>query len=406
MIELPLERVDGQAAPSHSSGPRALKDVVYINATDELGGADSSLYELVRCLDRTVFRPHVVLPDDRVWGKRYADLGVAVHVVPLKKLKNTCDPRWHIEYLSRAPARVRGILRVLRAIEPSIVHMNTSVELLAGLAARRHCDLTGARLVWHVRELDLRPAWMERVVFATVARWADAIIAISTPLARRFAGSGRVHLVPNGVDLDRFSPRPVQDDASFDRELAEGPRLGWVGRVVPVKGLENVLQVFARVREHTPAARLLVAGSVVAGHEAYAARLRDTALRSVSGAAIEWRVSTHEPESVYAQIDLFVHLPEFQEPLGRTAIEAQASGVPVLTWPRGGLGETLEDRRTGRLVRVGDLDGAVAATLEMLADPPGLRAMSRAAGAFARERFSAHRCVDRVEAIYAELLRA
>lgn len=376
--------------------------VVYVSATDELGGSDASLFELVRCLDRTRFEPHVVLPHFGIYAARYRSLGVPVHVVPLKKLKNTLDPLWHARYLLRAPLRVLRVAALLRELAPSVVHLNTSVELLAGFAARRYCDRSGASLVWHVRELDLRPSWIEDLVFGAVARWADAVVAISTPLGERFAGRERVRVIPNGVDLARFVPRDALDAPAHDA----APVIGWLGRVVPIKGIDNVLEVFLRVRMSLPGARLLVVGSVVAGHEAYARELQHAASTSPAAHAIEWRGATARPESVYPEMDLFLHLPHFEEPLGRTLIEAQAAGVPVLTWPRGGLADTLDAGRTGRLVPAGDLDAAASAAVEMLSDRDALQRMSRAATAFARERFSADLCADRIEAVYEELVHA
>lgn len=375
-----------------------MRRIVYVSATDEVGGADASLFELVRCLDRKLWEPHVVLPSDRVNGDSYRNLGVPVHVVPLKKLKNTADPWWHLAYLVRAPARILRIARLLARLQPSIVHMNSSIELLAGFAARRYCDRSGASLVWHVRELDLRPRVAERLVFGLVGRWADAIVAISAPLGLRFAASRRVTVLHNGVDLARFAPRPAEE--------RRGQVLGWMGRVVPIKGVENILELFARVRLRIPGTRLLVVGSVVSGHERYAKELKSRALASDYGGEIDWRDGTSHPETAYAEMDLFVHLPAFEEPFGRTMIEAQACGIPVLTWQCGGLAETLDPGRTGRVVPPGDLEAAAHAATELLAHATLLAAMGRRARALACERFSAESCAAGVQGVYEEVLAA
>jgi glycosyltransferase involved in cell wall biosynthesis len=375
-----------------------VKRIVFVSATDELGGSDSSLFELVRCLDRERWEPHVVLPGDAVHGDRYRRIGVPVHVVPLKKLKNTANLAWHLAYLLRAPARVLRMARLLARLRPAIVHVNTSVELLAGFAARRYCDRSGAGLVWHVRELDLRPRVVERFVFGIVERWADAIVAISSPLGRRFAASGRVRVVHNGVDLSRFAPRPA--------DARHGLVLGWMGRVVPIKGVENVLELFARVRLRMPGTSLLVVGLSTAGSEEYATDLQARALASPCGSDIDWRRGTSQPESAYVGMDLFVHLPEFEEPFGRTMIEAQACGVPVLTWQRGGLAETLEPGVTGIVVAAGDIESAADAAVTLLSDPARLAEMAARARALVAERFSSESCAARIQCVYEELLAA
>ena len=99
--------------------------VVYVSATDELGGADASLFELVRSLDRERWDPHVVVPHDGPFADRYRRMLVPVHVVPLKKLKNTRDPRWHAAWLAKAPLRVWRLLRLFARLQRPGRHVST-----------------------------------------------------------------------------------------------------------------------------------------------------------------------------------------------------------------------------------------------------------------------------------------
>ncbi len=385
----PITRTDTPPA----SGPAT---VVYIAATNEIGGADASLYELVRCLDRERYTPHVVLPHAGPYTERYRALGVRVHHVPLKKLKHTLNPLWHAAWLGRAPARIWRIAKLLEALQPRIVHINVSVELLAGLAARRHCSRTGAQLVWHVRELDLKPRAVESAVFGLVRWWADRILTISSPLQDKLVRGAPlpppIEVIHNGVDLQRFAPRRPRP--------GRAPVLGWVGRLVPWKGVDHVLTVFDGVCRAIPDARLLLQTAPVAAHGEHARALRRRADRLACAARIEWRDSSPTPETSYAEMDLFVHLPVLQEPFGRTLVEAQAVGVPVLTWPHGGIVDAVRDGDTGRLVPVGDLDAAVNTATEMLRDRDALAAMGARAARFAQDRFGAQRYASRVADSY------
>ncbi|MBM4063955.1 MAG: glycosyltransferase family 4 protein, partial [Planctomycetes bacterium] len=292
-----------------------MKTVVYVSATDELGGADASLFELVQSLDRRAWSAHVVVPHDGPFAARYRRLGIPVHVVPLRKLKNTRDLRWHLGWLWRAPLRVLRLLRLFRRLGPAVVHVNTSVEALAGLAAWWHCRRTGARFVWHVRELELHPRCVEKILFGLVRRLADVVIAISTPVAARLGVRERVYVIPNGLDLARFRTAPSARPAA-------GPVLGWVGRIAPGKGLDHVLEAFALVRRRLPDARLVVMGAPVAGHAALAARFRGASLAFAT--AVTWLPPGPDTERAYARMDLFLHLPDVAEGLGRTVLEAQA----------------------------------------------------------------------------------
>ena len=370
--------------------------VVYVNATDEIGGSDASLYELVRNLDRTRFEPHVVLPADGPNAQRYQQLGVPVHVVPIHKLHRTWNPLWHFGFLWRVPRRVRQVKRLLTLLQPQIVHINSSVDPMAGYAARKFFDTRGeGHLVWHVRELDLRPKAAERMLFGLVSRWADRVLTISQPLYDRFQDRVPTELVHNGVDLTRFLPNAT--------DRGPGPTVGWVGRLVPWKGLDHVLDVFDGVRAELPNAKLLIAASTLSQHADYGRRIRAAAEQRF-GDCLRWLDGTDRPEDAYARMDLFVHLPALREPFGRTLIEAQAAGVPVLSWPRGGIAETLDVERTGRLVPPGDLPAAVRAAIDMLQQPTQLQRMGAAASRFARTKFAAESYAAHVQRQYSELL--
>lgn len=374
--------------------------IVYVSATDELGGADASLFELVRSLDRDRCDPHVVVPHDGPYADRYRRLIVPVHVVPLKKLKNTRDLRWHAAWLAKAPLRIWRLLRLFARLRPDVVHVNTSVESLAGLAAAWYCRRHACKLVWHVRELELRPKPIERALFGLVRRCADRVIAISTPVAARIGPREHVYVIPNGLDLARFAPGEQVGRRPADSLAA--PTIGWVGRIAPGKGLDHVLELFGRLAAERPV-RLVVMGAEVSGHGAYAAALR--AATTPFGERVQWLPAGPDPERAYAQLDLFVHLPDVAEGLGRTVLEAQAAGVPVVAWPRGGLVDALQDGVTGCFAPTGDLAATAALVRELLEDPARRAAMSIAARAFATERFGRDRCARAVEHVYAEVGR-
>ena len=100
-----------------------------------------------------------------------------------------------------------------------------------------------------------------------------------------------------------------------------------------------------------------------------------------------------------AAADLFL-LPSQTESFGLSALEALASGVPVVGTNTGGLPEVIRDGETGVLCAVGDIPGMAAAALEILRDPRRWKEMSELASRDARERFSRDAIVSKYEALY------
>ena len=101
--------------------------------------------------------------------------------------------------------------------------------------------------------------------------------------------------------------------------------------------------------------------------------------------------------------DVFL-LPSIQESFGLAALEAMACSVPVVAARIGGLPEVIEDGVTGFLHPPDDLDVMAAAAVRVLTDAPLHAAMSQAARAVARERYTDARIVPSYERYYTEIL--
>ena len=101
--------------------------------------------------------------------------------------------------------------------------------------------------------------------------------------------------------------------------------------------------------------------------------------------------------------DLYV-LPTDRESFGLSALEALACGVPVLAYEVGGIVEVVRHGVTGSLRPVGDVDAMAADASGILQTSGRWEAMSRAAAADARQRFSANEIVAQYEALYASVL--
>ncbi len=154
----------------------------------------------------------------------------------------------------------------------------------------------------------------------------------------------------------------------------------------PVKRVWDVVNVFAAVAERMPA-RLIMIGD---GPE------RPRAIERAQALGVEDRVVFLGKHGVVEELlpcaDLFL-LPSDSESFGLAALEAMASGAPVVASNVGGLPEVVPDGEAGYLLDPGDVDGMTAGAIEILSDPDRWKAFSEAGRAVAVERFSAERVV-------------
>jgi glycosyltransferase involved in cell wall biosynthesis len=211
---------------------------------------------------------------------------------------------------------------------------------------------------------------------------------------RRINRRHRTRLLGNGVDLDRFRPDTLAPSARAAMRAELGARgddvvVGMVGRLVAEKG---VLELLA-------AARLLDDryAVVVIGPDDPAkpdALDRDT-VREAEAAGVRFLGLREDVDRLYGAMDLFV-LPSWREGFPRAAMEAAASGLPVIATDVRGCRQVVDHGTTGMLVPVRDPD-ALAKAIHTLGEDPATRAAFGAAGAAkARREFDERRVVQTV----------
>jgi N-acetyl-alpha-D-glucosaminyl L-malate synthase BshA len=204
-----------------------------------------------------------------------------------------------------------------------------------------------------------------------------------------------IDVVPNFVDTTRFTPAMAPP--------RPGPRVVvHVSNFRPVKRVEDVVRIFAAVRAALPD-QPIVLHLVGDGPE----RPRVLALAHSLGIEDDVHCLGERVDlpDVLRGADLFL-LPSETESFGLAALEAMASGVPVIASAVGGLPEVITDGHTGFLRPVGDIGGMADAALSLLRDPARATAISVAARRRAETAFRPDPAVDRYLEVYRRALGA
>ena len=192
---------------------------------------------------------------------------------------------------------------------------------------------------------------------------------------------------PTVYDRSRYTP-------SLRPQIGNGKRvLMHVSNFRPVKRVRDVVGIFARVREHIPSVLVMVGD----GPDRVAAEIEAQRLGVDKEVFFLGKIDIVAP--LLAEADLFL-LPTQSESFGLSALEALASGVPVVGTRAGGMVEVVRDGETGILCAVGDVEGMAEASIGILGDPVRWQTMSDRGAADARERFALDEIVSRYERFY------
>ncbi|MFN3390891.1 MAG: N-acetyl-alpha-D-glucosaminyl L-malate synthase BshA [Meiothermus ruber] len=231
-------------------------------------------------------------------------------------------------------------------------------------------------------------------------RTSDAVTAVSHSLAQdartKLGVAREIEVIYNWVDPERFKPNR---DPAYRARFAQPEEaiVLHVSNFRAVKRPLDALRVFAGILERMPA-RLLMIGD---------GPLRQECMELADELEIAGRVqfleSTPSIEKFMSVADLFL-LPSEQESFGLVALEAMASGVPVVASRVGGLPELIEEGKTGFLCPMGDIQGMLEASLEILTSRTRRRNMGEAARARAIEHFRPEVVLPRYLEVYEKTL--
>jgi glycosyltransferase involved in cell wall biosynthesis len=178
--------------------------------------------------------------------------------------------------------------------------------------------------------------------------------------------------------------------------------LGTVANLLPIKGLETMIEALPLVRTKMPSVRYIIVG---AGSEAYLRELLNLCKDRDVSDAVHFVGFHDRPWAYLESMDLYVQ-PSRDEALGIAAIEAMAMGKPVVASRVGGLPEVVDHERTGLLVTPDDPEKLSDAILSLLQDDVRRKAMGELGAQVARERFDVRSSVTAIERLYLEVLNA
>lgn len=332
--------------------------IVYLNPCGELGGAETSLREVlagVRSAEPS-WELSLVLGEDGPLAGIARELGVEVIVAPFpRQLSRLGDAGGGAfaqmrSLLRAAPGTAkyaRGLARLLGKLQPHVVHTNGfKMHLLGASSTPRE-----AALVWHIHDYVSARRVVSRLLRLVSSKCRAAIANSHSVAADLKSLMPRLDVVPiyNAVDFERFSPDGARLDldalAGLPPAAAGAIRVGLVGTFARWKGHKVFLQALARLSGPDSIRGYIIGGPIyqTAGSQWSMTELREEAARLGLTGHVGFTGFVADTAAAMRSLDIVVHASTKPEPFGMVIVEGMASGKAVLAASAGGASELFTD---------------------------------------------------------------
>lgn len=289
---------------------------------------------------------------------------------------------------------IKAIARIIRREDIDIIHARSRVPALSAFFAAK---LTGRIFI------TTSHGYYRKHFLSSVMGWGRFVIVASNIVAKHMIDDfgvphERIRLIPRGVDLNRFIF--TDPESRWSNEF----RVGIVARITPLKGHADFIKAIAILARQIPSLKAYIVGS--APKAKYKEDLDLLIRRLGLTRTVEFLGSRDDIPSVMSKLDVLVSSTVTPEAFGRSIIEAQASGVPVVSTRVGGVVDIIEDEATGLLSRPFDPNEMAAKLLRLYRDRSFASRLAKNARLRVEERYRLDIMTSKTVAVYEEAMRS
>lgn len=308
----------------------------------------------------------------------------------------------------------RKLKELIQEYQPDIVHTHASKAGALGRRAAKSCNVPIIVHTFHGHVFHSyfgrAKTYLYKTIERKLAKNSTGIIAISnlqrTELSKehKICKAEKIKVIPLGFDLEKFSTDLERKRAKTRAEFgihADDVAIAIVGRLAPVKDHYAFLRIMDKVlAQSTKSIHVFIVGD---GSERKEIEAQVQGLNERFENRIKMTSWITDIATFNAGMDI-ICLTSKNEGTPVSLIEAQASGVPVITTDVGGVRDVVDEGNTGFIIPVGSIDLYAEKLLELVEDEKKRLKMSQNGWPFVRDKFHYRRLVRDMEEYYIELL--
>lgn len=373
--------------------------ILFLNHSSVLGGGELSLLDLAEAYQAS---SQVLLFSDGEFSEKLRKLGIQVKVLPASEqvLSIRATSTWKslqaVSALWELAGRVSAIAQNF-----DLIHANSQKAFIVAALAR----LRGSPpVVWHLRDILTADHFSPlncRVAVTLANSFASQVIVNSQATGKAFVEIGGkeklVNVVYNGICPHRFQNLLSDNTKNPRKQLGIGdvPLVGIFSRLSYWKGQHILLEALRLLS----GVHVLMVGEALFGETEYVEKLKALSDLPELEGRVHWLGFRHDIPSLMQACDVIVNPSTAPEPFGRTIIEAQLAGKPIIATASGGAMELIEDGKNGYLFPSGNVKTLAQIIQTLLSDRALSFQIAQQGKIQAEEKFSLAQSLTHFEAV-------
>ncbi len=365
-------------------------NILYLHNESIMGGAEISLLNLVKRLDKKLFTPHFACSKEGPFVDELRNINILPDFVQFPGI------RWPNPV--RICNSIRNLTGIIKNKQIDLIHSNQPRSNLFGAIAAK---INGVPIVWHERCLESGRFDSDNI-FSFLP---DRIICNSGAVRNRFTKKkidAKIRTIINGVDLSEFDPESngsiVRKEFNIDEDE---PVVGTVGRIDPEKGYEYFLESARIILQDMENVSFLVVGE--ASNSSFEQSLSELSVEKGIGKKTIFTGFRRDIPQLLASMDVVV-LPSEIDACSRVLFESMAMQKPLVATNAGGTPEIVQDGITGFLVKPKASSDMAKCIMKLLNDKHLAGQYGKAGRKRVEEMFTIERNIEETEKVYLELL--
>jgi glycosyltransferase involved in cell wall biosynthesis len=368
-------------------------NILHIYQNSKIGGVQQQLLSLLKAYSREMFNPIFCClgPKEEI-GKEIE--GTKIEFIPLNKLR----------YNRFSPGIVLELYRLMKKKQ---IHVVRTHRYRSNLYGRLAAFLAGVPViiasVHDNYRTDKRP--QRRIMNRILSKITDKIVAVSENVKEDIIrydsiDPSKIEVIPNGIDVERFNPEKNTADIRKEFSLEQDDIvIGFIGRIVPAKGLEYLLNALPYLKEEFKSIKLLIVGEGSLVEELKARAKKNNIFDNIL-----FTGRRRDIPDILASINIFV-MPSIAEGLPNALLEAMAMGKPIVTTEVGGIPEIVKNGFNGLLVPPRDTLSLSKAIKELISNDRLAAKLGQAARDLVHDNLSIKAIAQKWQSLYLSILK-